>query len=114
MVLSSILGLVGALVLLGGGALIVIHGAGRDDDGYYTTDTELVESSGYAITTDEIDLGADPVDVAPDDVVSSLRLRAEGTNGEPLFLGVARTADVEKYLGGADRSVGHATSAAAR
>jgi hypothetical protein len=104
-VLSSILGLFGVTLLIGGAAVIAIHGSERDADGYYSSGTELVESSGYAITTDEIDLGADPTDIAPGDVVSSVRLGADGTGDQPLFVGIARTADVEAYLGGVDRSV---------
>lgn len=104
-VLSSIFGLIGVALLLGGLALIAIHGSERDDDGFYTSGTELVESPGYAVTTDDIDLGAEPTGIAPDEIVSNLRLRAESPDGQALFLGVGRTGDVEAYLGGVDRSV---------
>jgi hypothetical protein len=100
LVLSSITALVGTLLLLGGLALIAAYGFARDEDGYYTTDTELLSSDTYAISTDEIDLGADPGGVTPDDLLGAVRVRAEATDGGPVFLGIGRTAAVEGYLDG--------------
>ena len=45
MIVSSIAALVGGLMLLGGLALIAVHGLARDDDGYYTTDTERLRKA---------------------------------------------------------------------
>jgi len=100
LVVSSITALVGTLMLLGGLALIAAHGFARDDDGYYSTDDERLSTSTYAISTDEIDLGADPAGPAPEDLLGTLRIRAEATGGEPLFLGIGRTDAVERYLDG--------------
>jgi hypothetical protein len=100
LVLSSIAALVGTLILLGGLALIAVHSFARDDDGYYTTDTERLHSDTYAISTDEIDLGADPGGPAPEDLLGVLRVRAESTEGRPVFLGIGRTEAVERYLDG--------------
>lgn len=100
MIVSSIAALVGGLMLLGGLALIAVHGLARDDDGYYTTDTERLRSDTYAIATDEIDLGADPAGPAPEDLLGTLRIRAEATDGESVFLGIGHTDEVERYLDG--------------
>lgn len=99
-VFSSIAALIGIVMLLGGLALIAAHGFARDDDGYYTTDTERLSSDTYAISTDEIDLGADPGGPAPEDLLGTLRVRAEATGGDSIFLGIARTSDVGRYLVG--------------
>jgi hypothetical protein len=100
MIVSSVAALVGGLMLLGGLALIAVHGLARDDDGFYTTDTERLRSDTYAIATDEIDFGADPAGPAPEDLLGTLRIRAEATGRESIFLGIGRTAAVARYLDG--------------
>ncbi len=100
LVFSSIAALVGIVILLGGLALIAAHSFARDDDGYYTTDTERLNSDTYAISTDQIDLGADPGGPAPEDLLGTLRVRAEPTSGDSIFLGIGQTSDVDRYLSG--------------
>jgi uncharacterized membrane protein len=102
---GSILALIGLLLLLGGLALIAAHGFARDDDGYYTTDRERLATDSYAISSGQIDLGADPVDVAPEELLGTVRVRVEGTNGRPVFLGVGPTEDVDAYLDGVEHAV---------
>ncbi len=101
---GSILSLIGVVLLLGGLALIAVHAFARDDDGYYTTDKERLESDSYAITTGEIDLGADPVDWAPEELLGTVRVRVESTGGRPVFIGIARTTDVDAYLDRVDHA----------
>jgi uncharacterized membrane protein len=100
LVFASIAGLIGIVLLLGGLALIAAHAFVRDDDGYYTTGNEQLQSDTYAISTDRIDLGADPAGWAPDDLLGTVRVRAESTGGEAIFVGIARDSDVNRYLGG--------------
>ncbi len=102
---GSILALIGILLLLGGLALIGVHGFARDDDGYYTTDRERLETDSFAITSGEIDLGVDPVDVAPEELLGTVRVRVEGTDGRPIFIGIASTDDVDAYLARVGHSV---------
>ena len=101
MVFTSIGGLIGLALLLGGIAVVAAFGFGRDDDGYFTTDREQLESSAYAITTEEIDLGADEVDWAPDGILGNVRLQVEGGE-KPLFVGIGADDDVDRYLAGVD------------
>jgi hypothetical protein len=101
LIFASIAGVIGILMLLGGLGLIAAHTWARDSDGYYTSDEERLQTDGYAITTGQIDLGADPADWAPDDLLGTARVRAESTDGRPLFLGIARDIDVDTYLRGA-------------
>jgi uncharacterized membrane protein len=99
-VFSSIAALIGIVILLGGLALIAAHSFARDDDGYYTTDSERLSSDTYAISTDEIDLGADPGGPAPSDLLGTLRVRAEATGGGSIFLGIGQTSDADRYFSG--------------
>jgi hypothetical protein len=71
LVFTSLAGLLGLAMLVGGLALIAAHAFVRDDDGYYASGDELIETTGYAVATGEIDLGADPADWAPRDLLVS-------------------------------------------
>ena len=64
-----VLVVVGALVaimalapLAGGAFLLWAHATQRDDEGFYTTSFERLETTSYAITSDDIDLGAQPTE----------------------------------------------------
>ncbi len=103
-VVSSIAALIGLALLIGGLALIAAHTIVRDDDGFYTTDRERLSSDAYAITSGEIDLGADPIDWAPEELLGEIRIRAEGAAGEEVFLGIGRDVDVDRYLRGVGSS----------
>jgi hypothetical protein len=84
--------------------VILLHAFARDDDGFYTSGNEQLESDSYAITTEHIDLGADPAGPAPEDFFGEVRITAESTDGRPLFVGIAPSADVDRYLGGVARA----------
>jgi hypothetical protein len=96
MVFASIGGLIGLVLLVGGIALLSAHLFARDDDGYYTSDRELLESATYAITSEEIDLGADADDWAPEGLLGELRLRVESP--DRVFVGIGPGVDVARYL----------------
>lgn len=80
--------------------------AQRDDQGYFSTATHRYSASTSALTTEDINVEGDvPHWVAgDDDIYSKLRLRVESRGGGPVFAGVARTADVDRYLAGAART----------
>ena len=103
----SIGGLIGIALALGGLAVIVAQGVLRDDDGFYTTDTEALHSAGYAITTDGIDLGQGSTGFDVEDLAATLRFTVTGGNGQPAFVGVGREADVDAYLRGVAHSEVH-------
>ena len=104
MVFASLAALVGVCLLLGGVALIVVHGVARDDEGFYTSDKELLRSGGYAITTDRIAIDPGVADDLPEGLLGELRVRAESTGGKPVFLGIGPSAEVERYLDGVARA----------
>jgi hypothetical protein len=97
MVFASIGGLIGLALLLGGIAVLVAYAFARDD-GYFNSDREQLASAGYAIATEDIDLGVGAVDWAPDEILGDVRIQVEG--GKPAFVGIGSDDDVDRYLGG--------------
>jgi hypothetical protein len=89
-------------LLLGGGALVVLYGTQRDDDGYFDADLARLDSSSYAITTEEIDLGADsgPPEWLRDLADVTVRLRVTPSDGDEVFVGIGRAVAVRSYLDG--------------
>ena len=97
MVFASIGGLIGLALLLGGIAVLAAYAFGRDDDGYFNSDRKQINSATYAITTEDIDLGVDEADWAPDKILGKVRVQVEGD--KPVFVGIGPDDDVERYLG---------------
>ena len=97
MVFASIGGLIGLALLVGGIAVMAAYAFGRDDDGYFNSDRHRLQSATYAITTEDIDLGEDEIDWAPDGILGNVRLQVEGE--KPVFVGIGRDSDVDRYIG---------------
>jgi len=90
-----------ALVLLVGAAALGIAHTQRDANGFFTTSTERHETTSHALTHEGVRIG--DVSELPDwvdDRFGAVRVRATSSDRTPLFVGVARTADVERYLAG--------------
>jgi hypothetical protein len=104
-VLGALVLLVGLALTAGGGALVWAHATQRDADGFYTTPTERLETTTYAITSDAVDLGREgedwPLDLGD---LATVRLSARSTSDGAVFVGIGREQDVEAYLA----SVAHA------
>jgi hypothetical protein len=93
---------VGLAALVAGGLLVWAYGTQRDD-GFFTTPTERLETVTYAITSDRIDLGADPSsdEHVPDlGDLATVRLQADPVGDTPVFVGIGPTDDVDAYLDG--------------
>jgi len=80
--------------------LVLLAGAGfqwldnqKDADGYYTTSSERFSTGTYALTSENLDID----DGAPG---VNARLKVSSEDGRPVFVGVARTRDVDTYLRG--------------
>jgi hypothetical protein len=97
MVFASIGGLIGLALLLGGIAVVIAYAFERDDDGYWNTDRHRLESATYAITTQNIDLGADAIDWAPKGVLGKVRIQVDSRR--PVFVGIGPDNRVDQYLG---------------
>ena len=94
------LALLVALVLIGG-AIAGIFGLenNRDATGYFVTHTHHYQTSSYALSTESLNVGS----VTGALETSLLRLRITATSNDavkPLFIGIARTEDVARFLAG--------------
>jgi hypothetical protein len=99
-VIGVILATLSAVALLGGAALLAVHVAERDSDGYFTSSATRVSTDGYAITSDELDLaGLDTGVAAVTDLIGKVRLSATERSGKPVFVGIAPQSSVDSYLG---------------
>ena len=101
LVVGSIAALIAFALLVAGGVLLWAHLTQRDEGGFFTTSVERFETSAYAITSEEVDLGAEPSESDWIAGIATIRLAAAPEDaGRELFLGIARKRDLEGYLGG--------------
>ena len=98
-VAAALLGLL-SLGLLAGGALMLWGDAQKDDDGYLSTARERFATNTYALTTESIDVDSGVDWILDRDRWGKLRLEAQPRGDAPLFVGIARTGDVDRYLRG--------------
>jgi hypothetical protein len=92
------LGLLVGLALIGGAiAGIVGLENNRDASGYFVTHTHHYQTSSYALSTESLNVGS--VTGALESSLLRLRITATSNNAaKPLFVGIARTEDVARYL----------------
>jgi hypothetical protein len=92
------LALLAALALIGSAiAGIVGLETNRDATGYFATHTHHYQTSSYALSTESLNVGG----VTGVLEAALLRLRITATSNDaakPLFVGIAHTADVNRYL----------------
>ena len=95
-----------ATVLLGAAALVLWGDSKKNDDGYITSATHGFASGGYAVASDDLDIDEDgPGDLLGADIYGHMRLKVDSHGDRPVFVGIARTGDVERYLGQTPHSV---------
>ena len=101
-VITSVIAL--AMLAVGGGLLYA--DAQKDPDGYVTTDHHRVGADTAALVSENFDVDLDGIEgvVDPGDL-GSVRLAASPAADAPIFVGVARTSDVERYLSGTAHTV---------
>jgi hypothetical protein len=92
---GATLGVIALLLVAAGIAGIVTRAS--SDGGYITTGTHRYASNGRAIVTDAMHVGA-----LPDWLVARLRVKA--TSDKPIFVGIGRRVDVDRYLAGVAHS----------
>jgi len=90
-----------ASALVAGGALALWGDSEKDADGYLTTDTHRFEAGTRALATENLDVDLGDADwLADTDDLGKVKVTAESRDGKPVFVGIARTSDVEDYLAG--------------
>jgi Domain of unknown function (DUF4389) len=98
-VIGSVLVLVSAGLLAGGGA-VVWAGQSQRQDGYLTSATGSYSTRGYALTSETVSLqtgGSDWISR----VIGTVRIRVTATGGaRPVFVGIAPAAAAGRYLAG--------------
>ena len=95
LIVSGSLAVLLAVALLAVGAVAGVALGERDSTGYLNTDTHAFAGSGHALVTENLD-----VSDTPGWFGDFATVRIEATATEPVFVGIARTADVERYLAG--------------
>jgi hypothetical protein len=102
---AAVLGLLAFGFVAAGGGLLWGN-AQKDDQGYLTTHSDRFHTGTYALATENLDVDADvPHFLAGDDRYGDIRLRVTPRTDAPVFVGIARTRDVDAYL----RGTSHAT-----
>ena len=90
-VVGAVITLLSVAPLGGGGFLVWADATQKDADGFFTSPEGRLETTTHAITSDDIDLGADPTrddtTVGLGDIVT-LRLDVESTSESAVFVGI--------------------------
>ena len=105
-VLGALLGLLALGMSLGGGAILLLNGLGRDPAGFLVSPARTLTTPTYAITTGSIDLRTrDLPRMYPSRILGTARIRVTPQDPtQAVFVGIAPTARVEAYLRGVARS----------
>mgnify|MGYP001611105992 FL=1 len=97
-VIGALVGLMAAGFLGGGAGLLWAYNTQRTDDGFFESQAIQLDTSAYAITSTEIDLGSQPEDWFPAGRLATVKLEAESDTGS-VFIGIGAEEDVDTYLG---------------
>jgi hypothetical protein len=94
-----------AVGLLAGGGLALWGNAQKDSDGYLSTDTHRFEAGTRALATENMDIDLDGADFVMDTGdLGKVRLQVESRDDKPVFVGIARSSEVDDYLAGVSHS----------
>jgi hypothetical protein len=99
-VTGSLAALLASALMIGGG-LALYGDSQKDSDGYLSTDTHRFEAGTRALATENLDLDLGDADrfVQTNDL-GDVRVQVDSRGEKPVFVGIARTSDVERYLSG--------------
>jgi len=103
-VTGTLASLVAAGLLAVGGLALWGHSQ-KDGDGYLSTDTHQFETGTRALATENLDVDLGDADwAAQTDDLGNARVQVDSRGDKPVFVGIARTSDVERYLAGVSHS----------
>ena len=105
-IVAAVVFFMGLGALAGGIGISIANASLRNDQGYLMSPTRTLSTGGYAITSTPFQLDtAGWADTVPRSTIGTIMVQATAPSGTPVFVGVARTSDVDAYLAG----VQHAT-----
>ncbi len=91
--------------LLAIGGLALWGDSQKDSDGYISTDTHRFEAGTRALATENLDVDLGDADwVAQPNDLGKVRVQVDSRGNKPVFVGIARTSEVENYLAGVSHS----------
>jgi hypothetical protein len=94
-----------AVGLLAVGGVALWGDSQKDSDGYLSTDTHQFETGTRALATENLDVDLGDGDfIAESDDLGKVRVQVDSRGDDPVFVGIARTSDVEDYLAGVSHS----------
>src|SRR4051812_6116933 len=97
---GTLIAVIAAAMLVGGGASLWLNGK-KDSDGYVSTGDHRFHATSAAIVSDNLDVDLDGARAFFDESdLGSVKIKVAGKADKPVFAGVARTSDVERYLDG--------------
>jgi hypothetical protein len=97
---GSVAGVLSVALLAGGAASLWANGE-KKDDGFLWTSTERVSTHTSALATENADVDLDGAGRLVDSgSLGKIRLKAASRTDAPIFVGIARTADLARYLHG--------------
>jgi hypothetical protein len=95
---ASLAGLL-SIGLLAAGGLLLWGDSKKDDQGYISTASHRFATDRAGLATDNLDLDLDGLDtVVNRDHYGTIRLQVDPRTDKPMFIGIAPTQDVERYL----------------
>jgi hypothetical protein len=89
---------------IGGATLAFADSQLRDDDGFLMSGDQPVATQTYAIVSEDMELHSD-VSWLPEALLGDAKVTAASSTGDPVFIGVASSADVADYLGNVEHVV---------
>ena len=88
-------------LLIGGGVVLTVDHAFKDDQGYYSTDTLPVYSNTPAVITQSAEIHLGTWWFNRDRDLVYFKISAENSDpSKPVFIGIARESDLDRYLNG--------------
>ena len=103
-VVGSLAALLGIILIAAGGVLLWAHNTKQGADGYFATSAKMLTTKSHALVSDELEFGnAAPMRSFRHGRLGTIRVTAASNDQHEIFVGIGRTARVEKYL----RSVAH-------
>ena len=99
LVLGVVVTLASVAGLAVGGALAWLDEGRRDSAGFVTSGQVALSTTSYALTTDNFTIESSSATL-PHSWFGDARVRVASTDGTPVFVGLAKSADVSGYLAG--------------